>query len=62
MGSLTLEDLEGTVDVIVPPDLFRKVRNLLSDSTSPLLIEGTVERDDSSGEPVLFAQRIHSLR
>jgi DNA-directed DNA polymerase III PolC len=54
---LTLEDMAGTVDVIVFPDVFRGARSLLSDNL-PLLVTGLMEMDTSRGEPFLRAERV----
>ncbi len=57
MAFLSLEDLEGTLDVVIFPDVYQKSRQLLS-STRPLLVEGSLEYDAESSEPVLHAERI----
>jgi len=57
MGFLTLEDLEGMLDVIVFPDVYRRYRHLIS-SRSPMLITGVVELDPRRGEPLLRAEKI----
>jgi DNA polymerase-3 subunit alpha len=54
---LTLEDMAGTVDVIVFPDVFRGARSFLSDNL-PLLVTGLMEMDTSRGEPFLRAERV----
>ena len=45
MAVFQLEDLEGSVEVIVFPDLFEKHRSLIEEDT-PLLVTGTVEVAD----------------
>lgn len=62
MGFLSLEDLDGLLDVVLFPDLFRKARNLLSDRTAPLLIEGVMDRDEHTGDPILKAQIVSQLK
>ena len=42
MMLLTLEDLVGTLDVILFPDVYRQAKTLLGSST-PLLITGIIE-------------------
>ncbi|MBE0695917.1 MAG: DNA polymerase III subunit alpha [Anaerolineaceae bacterium] len=61
MGFLTLEDLEGMIDIVIFPDLYRKVKNILSSSSIPILIEGTIERDANTGEPILTAQKVSRM-
>lgn len=57
---MTLEDLDGMLDVVVFPDLYHRVRAAVS-SGSPLLITGIVEMDDRRGEPLLHAERVSLL-
>lgn len=56
MGFLTLEDLEGMIDVIFFPDAYRRSRSALAESSAILVVEGTVERDMASGELLLHAE------
>ena len=62
MGFLTLEDLEGAIDVILFPDLYERSRWVLSTSAIPLVVEGMVELDTSSGEPVMRAEKVARLK
>jgi hypothetical protein len=39
----------------------RRVRELLTSSRVPLLVEGTVERDPATGEPVLHANNLWKI-
>jgi DNA-directed DNA polymerase III PolC len=57
MGFLTLEDLEGMLDVIVFPDIYRRYRHLIS-SRNPMMVTGIVELDSRRGEPLLRAEKI----
>lgn len=57
MAIMTLEDLEGILDVILPPLVFRKMQNALASAERPLVIEGRIERDENTGEPVLYAEK-----
>jgi DNA polymerase III subunit alpha len=61
MMMMTLEDLEGTLDVLFYPEAYRRCRNALN-LPGPYIIEGVVERNLESGEPVLRAERAESLR
>ncbi len=61
MAFLTLEDLEGMLDVVLFPEVYRRVKNLLNSSAAPLIIEGEMDRDTSSGEPVLVAENVWRL-
>ncbi|HPH97112.1 MAG TPA: DNA polymerase III subunit alpha [Anaerolineaceae bacterium] len=54
---LTLEDLAGMMDVVIFPDLYRQVRNLIHTS-APLLVSGRMEMDSARGEPYLRAERV----
>jgi len=57
---LTIEDLQGTLDVILFPDIYRSALSFL-DSNPPLLITGVMEMDKERGEPYLRAERILAL-
>ncbi len=48
MATFRLEDLEGTVEVLVWPNVYEKCRHLL-ESDAPLLVRGRCE-NDSRGE------------
>ncbi len=54
---LSFEDLEGMIDIVVSPDVYRRYKPLLLESR-PLLIEGVVELDAGRDEPVLRAEKI----
>lgn len=54
---LTLEDLSGTLGVILFPDVYRTAKSML-DSRRPLLITGIVEMDAGRGEPFLKAEKV----
>ena len=56
----TLEDLEGMIEVVFFPDVYRRVKNELS-TNQPVLISGVVEVDAESGEPVLRAERVERI-
>jgi DNA polymerase III subunit alpha len=57
---LTLEDLEGMLDVVIFPDVYRRVKNVISTS-QPLIVSGTMEEDAERGEPLLRAERIDRI-
>jgi len=57
---LTIEDLQGTLDVILFPDVYRSTSSFL-DSDPPLLITGVMEMDKERGEPYLRADKVVSL-
>jgi DNA polymerase III alpha subunit len=57
---LSLEDLEGMLDVVVFPEIYRRFRGVLS-LNEPLLIEGIMENDPGRDEPVLRAERVYRV-
>ena len=57
---LTIEDLQGTMDVILFPNLYRVVKSLF-DSPSPFLVSGVMEMDTERGEPFLKAEKLVRL-
>ena len=60
MAYLTLEDLEGMLDVVFFPDAYRRSQAILSSNT-PLVVEGVMEYETGSAEPVLRASRAWKL-
>jgi DNA polymerase-3 subunit alpha len=54
---LTIEDLQGTLDVILFPDVYRIAKSFL-DANPPLLITGVIEMDRERGEPYLRAEKV----
>jgi error-prone DNA polymerase len=58
--SLSLEDLEGMLDVLISGETYRRSR-LALDGRGPYLVEGVVEMDVARGEPVIRAERITRL-
>jgi DNA polymerase III subunit alpha len=54
---LTLEDLSGTLDVIVFPDLYKRVKQIAG-SNHPMLITGVLEMDKGREEPTLKAKKL----
>lgn len=59
MFFLSLEDLEGMLDVVFFPAVYRAYRQELH-GAGPFLIRGTVEMDES-GEPWLRAEKVKNL-
>jgi DNA-directed DNA polymerase III PolC len=57
---LTIEDLQGTLDVILFPDVYRVSKSFL-DSNPPMLITGVMEMDKERGEPYLRAEKVASI-
>ena len=57
---LTIEDLQGTLDVILFPDVYRVSKSFL-DSNPPMLITGVMEMDKERGEPYLRAEKVVSI-
>jgi len=58
---LTIEDTQGTLDVILFPDVYRVAKSFL-DSNLPLLITGVMEMDRERGEPYLRAEKIITVQ
>ena len=54
---LTLEDLDGTLDAILFPEVYRRAKSLF-DSSKPFLITGVMEMDTERGEPFLRAEKV----
>lgn len=61
MAFITLEDLEGMLETVVLPDVYRRYKNEVF-SSQPMLLTGTMELDASRGEPTLRVDRIEILR
>jgi hypothetical protein len=53
---LTFEDLQGTLDAILFPEVYRQVKTSIS-STTPFLLTGIVEMDTERGEPFLRVEK-----
>jgi DNA-directed DNA polymerase III PolC len=58
---LSVEDLQGTLDAILFPEVYRQFKSLIS-STVPFLLTGIMEMDTERGEPFLRAEKVVSLR
>jgi DNA polymerase-3 subunit alpha len=57
---LSLEDLNGIIDVILFPDVYRVAKRML-DSSTPILVTGLIEYDPARGEPFLRAEKIQRV-
>jgi DNA polymerase-3 subunit alpha len=57
---MSLEDLEGMLDVIIYGDVYRKHKSAFA-TGGPFVIEGTVELDPTRGEPAIHAERVWPL-
>ncbi len=62
MAFLSLEDLEGMLDVILFPEVYQRCRTALSTTSVPLIFEGVMELNTSTGEPVLRAEKVWRVR
>jgi DNA-directed DNA polymerase III PolC len=58
---LTLEDMDGTMDVMIQPDMYRRVKNIVYDR-SPFLIIGMIEMDETRGEPMMRAENLRIVK
>jgi len=58
---LTLEDLEGSLDVMILPDLYRRIKNMVYDM-APFIVSGVLEYDEVRGEPLLRADSFRQLK
>lgn len=56
----SFEDLEGMVDVVVFPDVYRRFRALFNEN-KPLLVEGVIQMEANRDEPVLRAEKFFPL-
>jgi DNA polymerase III alpha subunit len=60
MMFLTLEDLDGMMDVVVWPKAYQQSRHALA-SNGPILVSGSMVLDSKRGEPVLDADKIVTI-
>jgi DNA polymerase III subunit alpha len=54
---LSLEDLQGTLDAILFPEVYRQSKTLIS-STRPFLLVGVMEMDTERGESFLRVEKV----
>jgi DNA polymerase III alpha subunit len=57
---MSLEDLEGMLDVVITSEVYRRCRAALA-TAGPYVVEGKVELDSQRGEPSIRADKIWSL-
>jgi DNA polymerase-3 subunit alpha len=62
MGFLSLEDLEGILDVVIFPEVYARARYVLSSASTPMIVEGKVDLDPTTGEPVMTAEKIFKVK
>jgi DNA polymerase-3 subunit alpha len=58
---MSLEDLEGMLDVVITSEVYRRSKAALS-TPGPYIVEGRVELNSQRGEPFIRAERIWALR
>ena len=54
---LSFEDLQGMLDAILFPEIYRQAKSLIS-STKPFLLTGIMEMDTKCGEPFLRVEKV----
>jgi DNA-directed DNA polymerase III PolC len=58
---MSLEDLEGMLDVVIEAGVYRRSRSALT-GHGPYIVEGVVELNAARGEPLLRAERIWGVQ
>ena len=58
---MSLEDLDGMLDVVITSDVYRRSKAALA-TPGPYVVEGKVSLDSQRGEPIIRAERIWSLK
>jgi DNA polymerase III subunit alpha len=58
---MSLEDLEGMLDVVIKADVYRRSKAAL-DTGGPYIVEGLVDLDSRRGEPFIRAERVLALK
>ncbi len=58
---LSVEDLQGTLDAILFPEVYRQAKTSIS-STTPFLLTGIMEMDAERGEPFLRVEKAVSVK
>ena len=58
---MSLEDLDGMLDVVIPAEVYRRSKSALS-TPGPYVVEGRVGLDDQKGEPFIRAEKIWTLK
>jgi DNA polymerase-3 subunit alpha len=59
MAIVTLEDLRGSIEVILWPEIYASIENILSDD-EPILVQGTVDSDGN--QPKVIAKKVCLLK
>jgi DNA polymerase-3 subunit alpha len=59
MAIITLEDLNGSIEVILWPEIYSAIENILSDN-DPILVQGSVDSDGN--EPKVIAKKVCLLK
>jgi DNA polymerase III subunit alpha len=57
---MSLEDLEGMLDVLIPEPVYRRSKGVFS-SRIPFVLEGEVFLDQATGEPFIRAEKAWKL-
>jgi DNA polymerase-3 subunit alpha len=58
---MSLEDLEGMLDVVITAEVYRRSKATLS-TAGPYVVEGKVDLDSQRGEPFIRAEKIWALK
>jgi DNA polymerase III alpha subunit len=58
---MSLEDLEGMLDVVITAEVYRRSKAALS-TAGPYVVEGRVDLDSQRGEPFIRAEKIWALK
>ncbi len=58
---MSLEDLEGMLDVVISSEVYRRCRSALA-APGPYIVEGRVDLDSQRGEPFIRADKIWLLK
>ena len=58
---LSVEDLQGTLDAILFPEVYRQAKTAIS-STKPFLLTGILQIDTERGEPFLRVEKVVSVK
>jgi DNA polymerase III alpha subunit len=60
MAFITLEDLEGMLEAVVLPDVYRRLKTDVF-SSQPMFVTGVMEIDNSRQEPMLRVEKIERI-
>ncbi len=58
---MSLEDLEGMLDVVITSEIYKRSKAALA-TGGPYIVEGLVDLDSQRGEPFIRAERIWALK